>query len=53
MALVAEALKAHAGAGRNAFQVDSPTTSVEAMISMDSAMYEPATYEGGLTCSLG
>jgi hypothetical protein len=46
MALDVEALMAHAGAGRIAFQVDSPTTRAEAVILMASAMYAPATYAG-------
>jgi hypothetical protein len=34
MALVVDALIAHAGAGRIAFPVESPTTRAEAVISM-------------------
>ncbi len=46
VALDVEALTAHAGAGRIAFQVDFPTTRAEAVILMASAMYAPATYAG-------
>ncbi len=46
MALDVKALMAHAGAGRIAFQVDSPTTRAEAVIVMASTMYAPETYAG-------
>ncbi len=46
MALDVETLTTYAGAGRIAFQVDSPTTRAEAVIVMASAMYAPATYAG-------
>ncbi len=44
MVLYIETLMAHMGAGRIAFQVDSPMTRAEAVISMALAMYAPATY---------
>ncbi len=46
MALDVETLMVHAGAGRIASKVDSPTTRAEAVILMASAMYAPATYAG-------